>query len=401
MAILTRRQFLGLRNDLQWYRILNALDVNDPLSSTKFDSLNEDEKRYEFYRVLSGIPTGVIQAVIDLGGVPPPPLSQPKMVYVETDGVNGTAVIGRRDKPFQTAQAAFNAANAGAGDHILMFGVGSFGGITLDNIAWPTRIKIMGGGRLSVIGEINANGTPGVFGVGAANGTNGGAGPNIILRAENVSIQSVTSMGGEGGGSDVGTGGIGGPGGAVVVNGNFYLWGDQIASQGGQGGSTPFDPSGIPGNGGNGGNVVVSGCVCPFDGNGQMEIWSGGGGAGLDSLSNPNGVGGTGGNVNVTNVRSENTVGQVQISSESGIGSSPSSGGDIYVTDCGVTQWIRSFDALSDSVTGTVTVIGVVMGADLGFQLGGNVVNAACTYSEAVNANTLNNLGGNGGPGFP
>lgn len=92
------------------------------------------------------------------GTLDAPSFDSSRVLYVDTVGDDGTAVIGDPRFSFLTAQAAYDAADAGSGDYLLKFGVGTFGTITLA-ADWPSRIKIAGAGAsLSVLTLITSAG---------------------------------------------------------------------------------------------------------------------------------------------------------------------------------------------------------------------------------------------------
>lgn len=90
--------------------------------------------------------------------------STPKIAYVQSDGNDGTAAIGNPGRPYLTPQAAYTAAAAAAGvgnGHIIYFGVGNFGTITLA-ADWDANVAIAGTGRqTSFLSSIVASG-PGI-----------------------------------------------------------------------------------------------------------------------------------------------------------------------------------------------------------------------------------------------
>lgn len=187
-------------------------------------------------------------------------ISTPRVLYVETSGNNGTAVVGDPSKPYATAQAAFDAARALSGDYVLQIGVGSFSVTTTE--VWPARISVSGRGfnasflvietdddvtlasDKTVHVSIVATGTAGYIGSMGSTGNPGSNGPSIILHRVFGYVISQGGTGGAGGtgsGGDTmtpgGTGGGGGPGG----NGGSLVLVDcslsQARSIGGAGGA--------------------------------------------------------------------------------------------------------------------------------------------------------------------
>jgi len=183
-------------------------------------------------------------------------ISNPKVVYVRSDGNNATGVVGNPSKPFLTAQAAWTAIKAAVNDvfdvHCFDFGVGEFF-FTLSQVeagqnyqfffrgAGVNEYSFAGGSSLtfSATGVTGETGPPGS----TAPDTNGGEGGTGLLGydtnvfiASNHSIElNVYVYGGQGGAGGVGgagqgyeaeepfspkaggTGGIGGPGGNVAI----------------------------------------------------------------------------------------------------------------------------------------------------------------------------------------
>lgn len=237
-------------------------------------------------------PLRTAQAIAALGGSGSS-ISTPRVLYVETTGNNGTAVVGDPSKPYATAQAAFDAALALTGNYLLKLGVGSFS-VTTTSV-WPSRIAVSGAGRkhslltldtsnnvvlcsdMTVDVTINATGAAGSAGgtgnaPGGAGGTGGtgDTGPYIELHGV---YGRITTIGGDGG-----TGGNGGDGGGVIIGG--------IGGDGGTGGT--------------GGPVLAVDCALEYlnsyggaggnGGDGGMDGGAGGGGLGNSGAS---GAGGT------------------------------------------------------------------------------------------------------------
>jgi len=74
----------------------------------------------------------------------------PRVAYVESTGNDSTALVGRRDRPYRTAQAAYNALVALGGDtRLLHLGIGSFSVFTNDS--WPAGIHVGGVSHGSIL----------------------------------------------------------------------------------------------------------------------------------------------------------------------------------------------------------------------------------------------------------
>lgn len=248
-------------------------------------------------------------------------ISMTRTLYIDAAGDNASAEIGNPSRPFQTAQAAFDAALVGAGNYLLKFGVGSFGTIVVPTGGWPSRIAISGCGysvsRLTGITATGAIGANGTSGASPTPGAAGGAAKAVSIRSDGtINIGVLNCSGGAGGGgggyagisaSDGipggvgGVGGAGGNGGAVEIVGVVY---DEIRNDGGAGGPggsgqpgypgsvENWTPGGAGGDGGAGGNPGVRGrltmhhCFCTLAGGGQINSTHGqvgAGGAGGDA----------------------------------------------------------------------------------------------------------------------
>ena len=89
----------------------------------------------------------------------------PRVAYVESTGNDSTALVGRRDRPYRTAQAAYNALVALGGDtRLLHLGIGSFEIFT--NGSWPAGIHVGGVSHASILSVTALGG--GSFNLGSA-----------------------------------------------------------------------------------------------------------------------------------------------------------------------------------------------------------------------------------------
>lgn len=200
-----------------------------------------------------------------------------RTIYLETASCNDTnARIGNPTIPFCTAQAAVNAALAASPSSsnpiVIDVGTGNFGHITLTQ-NFGTHVSWTGNGYgNSVIGNITATGTTGAAGA----------------LADSLGCESVDP-----------TGGVGGNGYNIVINGNETVEFGNINTSGGNGGEGGNGGSGegyscIGGYGGNGGNA---GLITINDSKIATATAIGGmvGASGFNSGSDPNG------NVGVSN----------------------------------------------------------------------------------------------------
>lgn len=73
-------------------------------------------------------------------------ITVPRVLYVETTGDNGTAVVGDPSHPYATLAGAVSIGQAGSGNYVIRMGVGSHTTATLA-ADWPSRIQIKGAGR--------------------------------------------------------------------------------------------------------------------------------------------------------------------------------------------------------------------------------------------------------------
>lgn len=230
------------------------------------------------------------------------------IIYIRTNGDNDTG-DGSEALPYLTAQKAFDVAVVGSGPHLLNFGIGNFGGVTLTQ-DWPSRIAVVGvNATQSFLGGINGNGTDAVTDFDTYTivlpATNG---KNISIVGNNsINLGTITTNGAYGG--DTNYDFINGSNGGNVYLTNIYA--SNITATGGTGGNLNG------GNGGNGGNITLNGCsVNELTANGGLVSYVGNGGRGGDveltdsSCGNINingsdgdasGVGGSGGNVLLTN----------------------------------------------------------------------------------------------------
>lgn len=255
-----------------------------------------------------------------------------RTLYIDAGGDNATAEIGNPSKPYATAQAAFDAALAAAGNYLLKFGVGSFGTIVLPSGGWPSRISIAGCGyKASKLTGIDGTGANGANGTSHATApTSGEAGDNgkgaAITSDGSVNLGVVNLSGGNGGNggnftdpaASTENGGNGVVGGAGAVPGSLVLVDavyDEIILNSGNGGNgsagqtggvgTGETPSGSGGNGGDGGsagalnNFYLHNCKCTAAGGGNISAKRGtpgsGGAAGIpgDDLGGGAGSSGT------------------------------------------------------------------------------------------------------------
>lgn len=158
-------------------------------------------------------------------------ITTPAIIYVETSGNDSTAVIGRPDLPFQTAQAAYDAGVVFNDNFVLQLGVGSFS-ITLDaNFTGLCRQITGAGGGNNEVGVVAAtfltiSGQPPA--VTDQIGTNGF---DVVTRAENIYL-TISTTGGDV--SDVTDGNTytAGSGGYISITGNAFY---NLYSTGGSG----------------------------------------------------------------------------------------------------------------------------------------------------------------------
>ena len=125
-------------------------------------------------------------------------LSSYTPIYIRSNGNNSTG-DGSSGNPYLTAQKGFEIAYAGAGNKVLDFGVGSFGGINLATASayeWPSRIAVRGAGATtSFVGGINGNGSPTDFVDNMP--VLGGPGSNIsIISNKTINIGNIQTNGG-------------------------------------------------------------------------------------------------------------------------------------------------------------------------------------------------------------
>lgn|GEM_PF-6054770 len=237
--------------------------------------------------------TAFVQTALANAGVA---ISSPVMAWVQTNGNDGTAVLGDPAHPYATPQAAYN-----AGAQAIVLGVGEFG-----DIAGMTRdITLIGcGAILSIMGNISGtngsirgngrncvtagsiyivapNGTDGSTGdpinsISAGDGNAGSNAPSITISGLNMTSDAVliSGSGGNGGyggdgnsgyvGNSGGNGGSGGSGGILTIQDcSINGFGVSFAGTGGNAGngSNSTDNSSSGGNGGNGGNGGSPGLV--------------------------------------------------------------------------------------------------------------------------------------------
>jgi hypothetical protein len=122
-------------------------------------------------------------------------LSSYTPIYIRSNGNDSTG-DGSSGNPYLTAQKGFEIAYAGAGNKVLDFGVGSFGGINLATLDWPSKIAVRGAGATtSFVGGINGDGSPQGFFDG--NPILGGPGANIsIISNKTINIGNIQTNGG-------------------------------------------------------------------------------------------------------------------------------------------------------------------------------------------------------------
>jgi hypothetical protein len=177
----------------------------------------------------------------------------PRVVYVEPlAGDDGTAEVGNPAKPYETAQAAYNAWKALNQDGAMVCGVGNCGGLVLTQ-SMSYTLHISGQGReSSELGGINAAGVDGTSGTG---GTPGGPGANgyalKITSDGTINVGNIDVSGGIGGLDDGAGGGDGGDAGPVELRG---LVGGSVNLNGG-------DPSDVARDNGLCSRAVVNRCV--------------------------------------------------------------------------------------------------------------------------------------------
>jgi hypothetical protein len=139
------------------------------------------------------------------------------VVYVESNGNDGTGVVGDPSKPFATGTAAYNAGQAGSAPFALSFGAGSFT-VYINEPPYLSSIQGRGDGVTTV--NLYANGQNSVD-------ENAGAGIDLDLKLLHLTIV-VQSNGGEASGSS----GAGGNGGTVILRGLAYV---DVSATGGNG----------------------------------------------------------------------------------------------------------------------------------------------------------------------
>ncbi|HXH74516.1 MAG TPA: Ig-like domain-containing protein [Bacteriovoracaceae bacterium] len=121
-----------------------------------------------------------------------------KMIYLKTTGNDATGTVDNINYPFQTAQAAVDAAmeiNTSASNTVVIRAyAGSFGAVTLD-AAFGDYVSWIGAGvTSSYIGNITATGDDGAIDFA------GKPGPAITIKSDNtITFADITSRGGNGG----------------------------------------------------------------------------------------------------------------------------------------------------------------------------------------------------------
>lgn len=188
-------------------------------------------------------------------------ITTPRVLYVETTGNNGTAVVGDPSKPYATAQAAFDAARALSGDYVLHIGVGSFSVTTTE--IWPARISVSGRGFNASFLVIETD-------------------DDVTLASDKTVHVSIVATGTAGNGESMGSTGDPGSNGPSIILHRVFGY---VISQGGTGGAggtgsggdtmTPGGTGGDGGPGGNGGSLVLVDCSLS-----QARSIGGAGGAG-------------------------------------------------------------------------------------------------------------------------
>lgn len=189
-----------------------------------------------------------IQQIVDL--VPIPELlviSTPLVAYIETDGNDTTAEVGNPAKPFETAQAAYDALDGdGTGSGVLQFGVGTFGNIFMpaqDYYRWNPQIIIRGRGwpRTTLTSIQPVVGHQQTF--------------PIDLQAFDIQIETIDcgAVLGTPGTEEAQNGGDGMDASPIIIRSDGSLKVMQTNAVGGDGGAA-YDNGESPTNGGNGGN---------------------------------------------------------------------------------------------------------------------------------------------------
>jgi len=125
-------------------------------------------------------------------------LSSYTPIYIRSNGNDSTG-DGSSGNPYLTAQKGFEIAYAGAGNKVLDFGVGSFGGVNLATASayeWPSRIAVRGAeATTSFVGGINGDGSP--TDVVDGSPVMGGPGSNIsIISNKTINIGNIQTNGG-------------------------------------------------------------------------------------------------------------------------------------------------------------------------------------------------------------
>lgn len=324
-------------------------------------------------------------------------ISMTRTLYIDAGGDNATAEIGNPSKPFSTAQAAFDAALAAAGNYLLKFGVGSFGTIVVPTGGWPSRIAISGCGysvsRLTGITATGAVGANGTSGASPTPGAAGGAAKAVSIRSDGTINIGVLNCNGGAGGSGGGyagiyaadgnpgatgsAGGTGGNGGAIELVGVVF---DQIRNDGGNGGAggegqegypgsvENWTPGGAGGDGGVGGNPGVRGrlsmhhCFCTSAGTGQ-----------INSSHGEVGAGGAGGNSGY-----DIGAGTGSPGAEGGQGTAPTGVTiDFIIWNSGV-GYITLNSTEGEEIMGQTAYAGIMLngfgGSMVGGDLGGNIL---------------------------
>lgn len=239
----------------------------------------------------------------DFVGSPSPggsSFSPTRVFYVDVNG-NDTTGDGSFQKPFVTAQKAFDVALASGLACLIQLGIGSFGNILCSASGWPFRISIAGcGPTVSKIGSVislgqnidifsnktvsfvhisgsgadgsqgvdGANGDPPFPGEGGTPGSQGG-----FVTVVGVIATTVDSNGGNGGnggsggggtfsdGGNGGNGGDGGGGGSVTAKDSIIETMQSTGGSGGFGGSGGGSETGSPGNQGSDGSPSGDGLI--------------------------------------------------------------------------------------------------------------------------------------------
>jgi hypothetical protein len=157
-------------------------------------------------------------------------ISTPKVVYVESNGNDGTGEIGNPAKPYATGTAAYNAGQATSTAFAISFGTGSFD-LYINEPPYLSALQGQGEGLTTV--NLYANGQN-------STDENAGAGFDLDLKLLHLTV-NIQANGGEAGGMS----GAGGTGGNVTLRGLAYV---SVSATGGNG------PSG----GAVGGNIILN-----------------------------------------------------------------------------------------------------------------------------------------------